>query len=157
MAFDSDRDGNRLVSEINITPFVDVMLVLLIIFMVSAQVSQGVDVNLPQAVSDPLDSETDQVVVTVDAEGRVFINDEELPLDSLRATLADMMADRAERSVFFRADRAVNYGTAMRVMAEIKGAGVQKLGMVTEPGAESGAESSPETVSEPGPAEETGA
>ena len=151
MAFDSDRDGNRLVSEINITPFVDVMLVLLIIFMVSAQVSQGVDVNLPQAVSDPLDSETDQVVVTVDAEGRVFINDEALPLDSLRGTLADMMADRVERSVFFRADRAVNYGTAMRVMAEIKGAGVQKLGMVTDPGSESGppAESA-ETVKETG-------
>ncbi|MFW6239986.1 MAG: ExbD/TolR family protein [Thermodesulfobacteriota bacterium] len=152
MAFDSDRDGLRLVSEINITPFVDVMLVLLIIFMVSAQVSQGVDVNLPQAVSDPLESETDQVVVTLDAEGRVFINDEDLPLESLRGTLADMMSDRAERSVFFRADRAVNYGTAMRVMAEIKGAGVQKLGMVTESAGESG---SPAESAET--AEETGA
>jgi biopolymer transport protein TolR len=133
MALGKDRD--RLVSEINITPFVDVMLVLLIIFMVSAKVSQGVDVNLPQAVSDPLESETEQVVVTVDAEGKVFINDGEIPLESLRATLAGMMEDRLDRSVFFRADRALEYGVAMRVMSEIKGAGVQKIGMVTDPAA----------------------
>jgi biopolymer transport protein TolR len=143
-----ERDGNRLVSDINITPFVDVMLVLLIIFMVSAQMSQGVDVNLPQAVSDPLNSETEQVVVTVDAEGRVFVNDEELPLESLRGALSNMMRDRLDQSVFFRADRAVDYGTAMRVMSEIKAAGVQKLGMVTE----SAPEPTPEATTESAPA-----
>lgn len=132
MAIESNSD--RLMSDINVTPFVDVMLVLLIIFMVSApMMTQGVDVTLPQAVAEALPAETEQLIITVDKENLVFINEMQVSLDSLREKLIKILENRTDRAVYFRADQGISYGTAIRVMSEIKSAGVERLGMVTEP------------------------
>ncbi|QTA80509.1 Tol-Pal system protein [Desulfonema limicola] len=132
MALDTSSD--RLMSDINVTPFVDVMLVLLIIFMVSApMMTQGVDVSLPKAVAKALPSDTDQLMVTIDREQRIYINDSDVSLDSLKDKLIKILKGRTDREVYFRADKDISYGMAIRVMAEIKGAGVEKLGMVTLP------------------------
>ena len=132
MAIESNSD--RLMSDINVTPFVDVMLVLLIIFMVSApMMTQGVDVALPEAVSKALPSDTEQLMVTVDAQNTIYINDFAVPLEELQPKLIKILEGNRERQVYFRADKDIAYGIAVRVMSEIKGAGIEKLGMVTEP------------------------
>jgi biopolymer transport protein TolR len=132
MAIESNSD--RLMSDINVTPFVDVMLVLLIIFMVSAPMMvQGVDVSLPKAVSKSLPSDSEQLMVTVKSDSQIFINEYQVPIEGLQKKLASILEGRQDRQVYFRADKAITYGVAVRVMSEIKAAGVQKLGMVTEP------------------------
>lgn len=126
--------SDQLMSEINVTPFVDVMLVLLIIFMVTAPMMvQGVDVELPEASSDPLTSDEELLVVTVDKEGKVFINDFQVGVDFLNEKLLKILEGRADRGVYLRADKTVPYGVVVRVMSEIKGAGIEKLGMITDP------------------------
>jgi len=126
--------NDSLLSEINVTPFVDVMLVLLIIFMVTAPMMiQGVDVSLPEADTGPLPSEEDQLVVTIDKDGQVYINDLLVSFDFLREKLVKILENRTGRAVFLRADKKIAYGVVIRVMSEIKGAGVEKLGMLTEP------------------------
>jgi biopolymer transport protein TolR len=132
MAFKANSDS--LMSEINVTPFVDVMLVLLIIFMVAAPMMvQGVDVDLPQTTSKPLESEKEPLVVTVDKQGAVHINTLEVEVDFLREKLKKILENRQNKEVFFRADKDVAYGRVMQVMSEIKEAGIEKLGMVTVP------------------------
>ncbi len=132
MAIETNSD--RLMSDINVTPFVDVMLVLLIIFMVSApMMTQGVDVALPHAVAKALPSEEDQLMVTVDKDKQIFINDVPVALESLREKLLKILENRPGKQVYFRGDMQVSYGLAIQVMAEIKNAGVEKLGMVTDP------------------------
>ena len=128
--------GNRgrLMSDINVTPLVDVMLVLLIIFMVTApMMMQGVDVSLPEATAQPLESEKEHLIITIDKENQVFINDFQVTVDFLGEKLKNILEGRADREVYLKADKDISYGTVVRVMAEIKGAGVEKLGMVTEP------------------------
>ncbi|MEE8540358.1 MAG: protein TolR [Desulfobacterales bacterium] len=132
MAFEGNRDG--LMSQINVTPFVDVMLVLLIIFMVTAPMMiQGVDVSLPQATSEPLQTETENLLITIDKNNHVYINDYRVTLDFLQEKLQKILEGREDRSVYLRADKEISYGMVVRVMSEIKNAGVEKLGMVTEP------------------------
>ena len=127
-------DKNGLMSDINVTPFVDVMLVLLIIFMVTApMMSQGVSVSLPEATSKPLSSETDQLIITINKDNQIFINDYQVTLDFLREKLSKIIESRQNQDVFLRADKNISYGMVVRVMSEIKEAGVEKLGMVTEP------------------------
>ena len=121
-------------SDINVTPFVDVMLVLLIIFMVTApMMMQGVDVSLPEATSEPLDSEKDHLIITIDKKNQVYISDYKVTVDFLSEKLAKILEGREEKGVFLKADENIPWGTVAKVMAEIKGAGVEKLGMVTEP------------------------
>ncbi len=132
MAIETGSD--RLMSDINVTPFVDVMLALLIVFMIAAPMMvQGVDVSLPQAVAEPLPAETDQLIISVDKEDQVYINEVQVSLDSLREKLINILENRTDRQVYFRADQTISYGMAIRVMSEIKSAGVERLGMVTEP------------------------
>ncbi len=132
MAFEGNRDG--LMSQINVTPFVDVMLVLLIIFMVTAPMMiQGVDVSLPQATSEPLQTETENLLITIDKDNHVYINDYRVTLDFLQEKLQKILEGREDRRVFLRADKDISYGMVVRVMSEIKNAGVVNLGMVTEP------------------------
>ena len=126
--------NHELMSEINVTPFVDVMLVLLIIFMVTApMMMQGVDVALPQATAEPLPTKEQHLIITVDREQKVFINDFQVDLEFLGKKLQAILRGRTDRDVFLKADRDIPYGTVVRVMAEIKEAGVEKLGMVTDP------------------------
>jgi biopolymer transport protein TolR len=130
----SGGSSERFMSDINVTPFVDVMLVLLIIFMVTApMMMQGVDVSLPQATSEPLDSEKEHLIITIDKKNQIFINDYKVSVEFLSEKLAKILEGRADREVFLKADKDMRYGTIVKVMAEIKGAGVEKLGMVTEP------------------------
>ena len=124
----------ELMSDINVTPFVDVMLVLLIIFMVTApMMMQGVDVQLPEATAEPIAAEENLLIVTVDREQNVFINDFEVDVAFLGEKLKHILRGRLEKSVFLKADKDIPYGIVVRVMSEIKAAGVEKLGMVTDP------------------------
>ena len=128
--------GNRsqLMSDINVTPFVDVMLVLLIIFMVTApMMMQGVDVSLPEATAEPLESEKEHLIITIDTKNQIFISDFKVTIDFLGEKLKKILEGRSDREVFLKADKDISYGTVVQVMAEIKAAGVEKLGMVTEP------------------------
>jgi biopolymer transport protein TolR len=127
-------NSSNLMSEINVTPFVDVMLVLLIIFMVTAPMMiQGVNVSLPEATSGQLSVDKEQLVVSIDKNNRVYINDMPVAFDFLKEKMEKILETRLSREVFLKADKEISYGMVVRVMSELKGAGVEKLGMVTEP------------------------
>jgi biopolymer transport protein TolR len=131
MAFDQHPDDS--ISQINITPLVDVMLVLLIIFMVTAPIlQQGVNVELPAVTTGPLTGEDEQLVVAVTREGRVLLNDNPMKVEELQQTLAALLQLRPDRGVYLRADKNVPYGKVVEVMAVARTAGVKRLGMVTE-------------------------
>ena len=132
MAFDQQDEGS--LSQINVTPFVDVMLVLLVIFMVTAPIlQQGVNVELPTVEAGPLTSETeDQLVVAIDRNGTIHLNDTPLDIADLVEKLAAIVKLRPNRTVFLRADKDVVYGKVVAVMAAVRNAGVAELGMVTE-------------------------
>ena len=127
-------NNGQFMSEINVTPLVDVMLVLLIIFMVTApMMMQGVNVALPQTTSKPLTSEKDHLTVTIDRGQQVFINDYKVSLEALQAKMEKILEGRPDQKVYLRADKSVPYGVVVRVISQVKNAGVEKLGMVTEP------------------------
>jgi biopolymer transport protein TolR len=127
-------NNERLMSEINVTPLVDVMLVLLIIFMVTAPMMiQGVEVSLPESTSKPLPSEQEKLVVTIDQNNQVYINDYRVGLENLKEKLMQITKDQKADEIYLRADKTVAYGTVVYVMSEIKGAGIEKLGMITDP------------------------
>ena len=132
MGFESYSD--RLMSDINVTPFVDVMLVLLVIFMVTAPMMlQGVEVDLPETTSEPLASKKENLIISINNKNQVFINDFQVTLDFLQEKLKKILEGRDNREVYLRADKEISYGFVVRVMSELKGAGVENLGMVTEP------------------------
>ncbi|ABW68016.1 protein TolR [Desulfosudis oleivorans] len=128
-------EQDRLMSDINVTPFVDVMLVLLIIFMVTAPMMvHGVDVALPETSSSPvMVDEEERLIISVDRQQQIFINDMQVEFAFLNEKLAAIMENRRDRQVFLKGDRENSYGYMMAVMAEIKAAGVEKLGMLTQP------------------------
>ena len=130
------RSNSDLMSDINVTPFVDVMLVLLIIFMVTAPMMvQGVNVSLPETKNtDSIASDDEnQLIITIDKNNKIMINDLEVGIDFLQEKLVKILENRSSKNVFLKADKDMPYGTVVRVMSEIKGAGVEKLGMVTLP------------------------
>jgi len=134
MAMGGNNSNRAVMAEINVTPLVDVMLVLLVIFMVTApMMQQGVQVNLPKADTKAMTPAEESVVVSVDQSGKIFINSEEIAAGDLRTRLSSMFATRAKKEVFLKADAGVPYGEVVRTMADIKGAGIERLGMVTEP------------------------
>src|SRR5215475_6111872 len=137
MAFSSER-SNEALSQINVTPLVDVMLVLLVIFMVTAPIMhQGINVSLPRVQAGALTGEDVQLVVSVARQGTIYLNDTAMTAPELAAKLQAILREQPERNVYLRADAAVPYGEVMRVIAAMRQAGVQRLGMVTEPPAES--------------------
>jgi biopolymer transport protein TolR len=132
MGFEGYSD--RLMSDINVTPFVDVMLVLLVIFMVTAPMMlQGVEVDLPETTSQPLASKKENLIISINNKNQVFINDFQVTLDFLQEKLKKILEGRENREVYLRADKEVSYGFVVSVMSELKEAGVENLGMVTEP------------------------
>jgi biopolymer transport protein TolR len=129
----SEGNHDRLMSDINVTPFVDVMLVLLIIFMVAAPMMiEGVDVSLPRATSEPLTSENEQLIITIDKNKDIYINDFQVEIQFLKNKLQSILGGAMDREVYLRADKEIPYGVVVRVMSEIKSAGVEQMGMVTE-------------------------
>jgi biopolymer transport protein TolR len=137
MAFSSERN-NETLSQINVTPLVDVMLVLLVIFMVTAPIlHQGVSVSLPRVQAGALAGEEVQLVVTVAPQGKIFLNDTAMAPPELLSKLQAIVRENPDRNVYLRADASVPYGEVMRVIGAIRQAGVQRLGMVTEPPADS--------------------
>jgi len=125
---------NRALSEINVTPFVDVMLVLLIIFMVTApMMQQGVDVDLPDTTTQPLRMQDEPLVLTVKKGGEYFLGRTEVPLADLETKLAAIFAGRDSKEIFLRADTAAPYGVVVKALAAARAAGASKMGMVTEP------------------------
>ena len=129
--------GRRTLSQINVTPLVDVMLVLLVIFMVTApMMEQGLKVNLPEVQNAPgLNAGNEPLVVTVGAAGAISVGSHS-PVDTpakLTPVLRQILAGHQDRQVLLEADREVPYGRVVQVMAAIRGAGVEKLGMVSQP------------------------
>ncbi|MEH0019067.1 MAG: protein TolR [Desulfobacter sp.] len=126
--------NDQFLSEINVTPFVDVMLVLLIIFMVTAPMMvQGVDVALPTATSEALPSGDDNLIVSIDNEFKVYINEREVSVAFLSEKLDAVMENLDKKEVYLKADKKVPYGVVVNVMSQIKKAGVESLGMITLP------------------------
>jgi biopolymer transport protein TolR len=125
---------SRLVADINVTPLVDVILVLLIIFMVTAPMLQmGIDVNLPTVKARSIDVTEDKLVLTVNGRKEIFINNYKTTLTDLGPKLQNIFKTKIEKEVFMRADKDVPYGFVVQVMSEVRKAGVDKLGMITEP------------------------
>jgi len=123
-------------SDINVTPLVDVMLVLLIIFMVTAPLmNQGVEIDLPQASAEPLTGGDDQLVLSIDKDLRHYLNDTEIPVGDLQKRLAAIGREAPGQPVFVRADGGIPYKYVMRAMAMLKAAGMPKVGLVSNPGA----------------------
>jgi biopolymer transport protein TolR len=119
-------------SEINVTPFVDVMLVLLIVFMVSAPLlTAGVPVDLPDANAKPLAVEKQPITITVDSAGKVFLGEDATSVDQLVPKITALAKDGLDERIYVRGDRAVNYGTVMQVMGTISNAGFKHVGLVT--------------------------
>jgi biopolymer transport protein TolR len=136
MAFGSQGpgDGTGAISDINVTPLVDVMLVLLIIFMVTAPIlQQGVPIDLPKVAAGPLAGGEEQLVVNIAKDGGVYLNDTRYALPELTAKLRSIAAARPDRQLYVRADQAVPYGDVMRTMAAVRDAGLVRVGLVTEP------------------------
>ena len=121
-------------SEINVTPFVDVMLVLLIIFMVTApMMQQGIDVDLPETTTQPLRVKDEPLILTVKKSGKYYLARKEIPSDELAAKLTAIFEGRDSKEIFLRADKEVSYGVVVTALAAAREAGASKLGMVTEP------------------------
>ena len=124
-----------MVSEINVTPFVDVMLVLLIIFMVTApMMTQGIDVKLPESAAPAIPSEEERLMVTINKDQKIFINENQVDLNVLGPKLSAMYQNQQQhKGVFLRADEKLPYGFVVEVMGTIRQAGIDQIGMVTEP------------------------
>ncbi|MEW6267350.1 MAG: protein TolR [Thermodesulfobacteriota bacterium] len=134
MAFGSGGDQRSLMSEINVTPFVDVMLVLLIIFMVTApMMTQGMDVELPKVDASAMRTEGERVVITMNQQGEIFLDEFKVPLDDLGLKVRRIMEVKGTKQVFLRADQGIPYGQVAKVMGEVRQAGITNLGLVTEP------------------------
>src|ERR1700720_4290884 len=151
MAFDSSSQRSGVtISQINVTPLVDVMLVLLVIFMVTAPIiQQGVAINLPKVKAEALPGKEEQFVVSITRGSEIYLNDAKMSADELTDKLKAISQERPDRQVFIRADDQVPYGEVIRTMAAIKAAGIENVGMVTEmPASDSSAEPLPHSRSE---------
>ncbi len=130
----SDRRNGDTISQINVTPFVDVMLVLLVIFMVTAPIiQQGVQVNLPEAEAGAIAGKEDPLIISITKKGRIYLNDNPIKLKDLKKKLRAIRKIQKGKEVYLRADQNVRYGIVMKTIEVIKEAGMLKLGMITRP------------------------
>lgn len=128
------RARSGVMSEMNMTPFIDVMLVLLIIFMVAApMMTVGVPVDLPETRAKAMEGQTQPLTVSVDAKGRIFIQDAEFKLDELVPKLQAVAKNGIDERILVRGDRTTDYGTVLRIMGRLNDAGYKKIGLVSLP------------------------
>jgi biopolymer transport protein TolR len=134
VAFGGDSGGRRAMTDINVTPLVDVMLVLLIIFMVTAPLIQsGVKVDLPRASAQQMEHEEEKLVLTVTRDRRIFLGNTEIAPAELEAKLSTNARIAKDKELYLHADRSLPYGQVVEIMATARRAGVESLGMITEP------------------------
>jgi biopolymer transport protein TolR len=125
--------GHRPMAEINVTPFVDVMLVLLVVFMVTAPLlTVGVSVELPETAAAPIPGQDEPLAVSIDAGGRVFIQDSEVSLETLIPRLQAITQNNPDARIFVRGDKSIDYGRVMEVMGTLNGAGFNRVALITE-------------------------
>lgn len=121
-------------SEINVTPLVDVMLVLLVIFMVTApMMNQGIEVNLPETASSGIPTTEDPFILTISANGRISAGKATLGMDNLKSKLAAIFSTRSNKAIYIQADRKTDYGTVAEAMGEIRAAGITNISLITIP------------------------
>ena len=134
MGTDKGPPGRTTLSDINVTPMVDVMLVLLVIFMVTAPlIQQGVKVNLPQTRAAPVEATEKKVVLSVDRSKRVFLGEAEVPLKDLEQILKANAKVQLDKEIYLHADRDLAYGVVVEVLAAAQRAGIPKVGLITDP------------------------
>ncbi len=131
---DVGENSQDLISDINVTPLVDVMLVLLIIFMVTAPMMiHGVKINLPVTESKSIKSKEDPLILSINKKGLIFIENYNIEFKTLTGKLKKIVANRTGKEILLQADKDVPYGFVMKVMSQVKEAGITKVGMITEP------------------------
>ena len=134
MAFKIHRSSKDPISEINVTPFVDVMLVLLIIFMVTAPfLTVGVQVDLPESSADSLPDEQEPLTLSINSKGEIFIQESQVEFDKIIAKILAIAKNRTDTRIYVRGDKSINYGRVLEVMGMLSGAGFSKVALVSEP------------------------
>ena len=134
MAFNLKRSEREPMSEINVTPFVDVMLVLLIIFMVTAPLlTVGVQVDLPETAADTLPEESEPLTLTINSKGEVFIQETKIEFDNLIKKILAVSNNRTDTRIYVRGDKTINYGRVLEVMGKLSGSGFTKVALISEP------------------------
>ena len=134
MAFNLKRSEREPMSEINVTPFVDVMLVLLIIFMVTAPLlTVGVQVDLPETSADTLPEESEPLTLTINSKGEVFIQETKIEFDKQIKKILAVSNNRTDTRIYVRGDKTINYGRVLEVMGKLSGSGFTKVALISEP------------------------
>ena len=134
MAFNLTKSAKDPISEINVTPFVDVILVLLIIFMVTAPLlTVGVQVDLPESSADSLPEEQEPLTLTINAKGEIFIQEAKVEYDNIIAKVLAVSKNRTDTRIYVRGDKTINYGRVLEVMGRLSGAGFSKVALISEP------------------------
>ena len=134
MAFSLKKNSKEPISEINVTPFVDVMLVLLISFMVTAPLlTVGVQVDLPETSADTLPEESEPLTLTINSKGEVFIQETKIEFDNLIKKILAVSNNRTDTRIYVRGDKTINYGRVLEVMGKLSGSGFTKVALISEP------------------------
>jgi biopolymer transport protein TolR len=134
MAFKIHRSSKNPISEINVTPFVDVMLVLLIIFMVTAPfLTVGVQVDLPESSADSLPDEQEPLTLSINSKGEIFIQESQVELDKIVAKILAIAKNRTDTRIYVRGDKTINYGRVLEIMGMLSGSGFTKVALISEP------------------------
>ena len=134
MAFKLRSSKKEPISEINVTPFVDVMLVLLIIFMVTAPLlTVGVQVDLPETSADTLPEETEPLTLTINSKGEIFIQETKVEYEKIIAKIMAVSNNRTDTRIFVRGDKTINYGRVLEIMGMLSGSGFTKVALISEP------------------------
>ena len=134
MAFKLKSSRDDPISEINVTPFVDVMLVLLIIFMVTAPLlTVGVQVDLPETSADTLPEENEPLTLTINSKGEIFIQEHQVTFKKIVPNLLAIAKNRTDTRIYVRGDKTINYGRVLEVMGTLSGAGFSKVALISEP------------------------
>ncbi len=137
MAFKFGSSEKEPISEINVTPFVDVMLVLLIIFMVTAPLlTVGVQVDLPETSADTLPEENEPLTLTINAKGEIFIQETKIEFDNIIQKILAVSSNRTDTRIYVRGDKTINYGRVLEIMGILSGSGFTKVALISEPSKE---------------------